>query len=127
MSRQAPRPGSEAAQLTWTMPPRRGRSARRHLADMYRVAADLDVAMRRVEAEVDFERERNGGRLEREHIEHGDESAYQRHIRQEWPFPEDVGGEPCGCRIAHARYNTRLSGRRQNRDQLTIFDALREA
>lgn len=32
----------------------------------------------------------------------GTDSGYHRHRVQQVPFPEDAGGQPCGCRAAHA-------------------------
>jgi len=33
---------------------------------------------------------------------HGEDRGYYRHRAQGIPFPEDEGGEPCGCRKAHS-------------------------
>ena len=38
-------------------------------------------------------------------IEHGTERGYIYHIRRGTPFPEDEGGEPCGCRAEHNRHH----------------------
>lgn len=102
-------------------------TSRQYLARLYRLAAELEVAIGRAEATVEHERDLNGGRLASESIPHGDESAYRRHLRKDIPFPEDDGGAPCGCRYAHARAEQIRVKRSLTREQLTIFDALRES
>lgn len=104
------------------------RTTRQTLAHLYRQRALLDLAIAREETALDDIR-RQYGRLPREFIPHGDESAYQRHIRSDVPFPEDAGHQPCGCRVAHAAYERRRAERAEERRggvQLTVYDALRE-
>lgn len=106
------------------------RSLRQQLALAYRSRAALDEHIERLEAAVELARQQNGGRHSREFIRHGDESAYRRHVRRGIPFPEDEGGDPCGCRVAHSRYEAIRRQRaddRRNGVQLTIHDAIREA
>lgn len=45
-------------------------------------------------------------------MQHGTESGYYRHRRDGVPFPEDSGGEPCGCRAAHAAAESRRAANR---------------
>jgi hypothetical protein len=44
------------------------------------------------------------GRTPRKEIEHATDSGYLWHLRKDIPFPEDTGGESCGCREAHRVY-----------------------
>lgn len=44
------------------------------------------------------------GRTPRKELEHATDSGYLWHLRHGIPFPEDAGGEPCGCREAHRVY-----------------------
>lgn len=103
----------------------RYRQTRADLAAMYRQRAELDAAISRAEVELDDIKRMLGGRVRMQAIPHGDESAYQRHIRQAVPFPEDGGGTPCGCRLAHAHYEAdrkRKAEQRRGGVQTTIFD-----
>lgn len=107
---------------------RPGMVTRQTLANLYRQRALIDMKITREELALEAIREQYG-RLPRMSIPHGDESAYQRHIRKRIPFPEDGGLPPCGCRIAHNRYEARRAAaaeERRNGVQLTVYDALRE-
>lgn len=104
---------------------RNGKTRRQALAELYVLRARVDREIARAEAEI--EHARALGRLKREHIEHGDESAYQRHIRKDIPFPEDAGEVACGCRMAHARYERARAARAdaaKNGVQTTIYEVL---
>ena len=46
----------------------------------------------------------DGHRQRRRGLEHGTDSGYHWHRRHDLPFPEDEGGEDCGCRTAHSIY-----------------------
>lgn len=103
----------------------RYRQGREALAQLYRQRAGLDVEIARAEAEVEHAKRLLGGRVRMQGIPHGDESAYQRHIRNGVPFPEDAGEPPCGCRLAHAHYEAdrkRKAEQRRDGIQTTIFD-----
>lgn len=67
--------------------------------------AELRILQRRVAAEVlavQLELDRRKRGLRRTELEHGTDSGYLWHHRHRIPFPEDRGGEACGCREAHA-------------------------
>jgi hypothetical protein len=102
---------------------------RQRLAVLYRQVSIAEAEIARLEAEVEYQRKLHG-RIGTEHIRHGDESAYQRHVRKHLPFPEDFGAKPCGCRKAHANYERQRAERARERanlsGQTTIFEALRE-
>jgi hypothetical protein len=59
----------------------------------------------------------------------GTESKYQRHIRKGIPFPEDFAQDPCGCRLAHRRYEAARAAaaklRAEGKDQPDIFEGAR--
>lgn len=48
------------------------------------------------------------GRTPRKVLEHATDSGYLWHLRKDIPFPEDEGGESCGCREAHRVYQAWL-------------------
>lgn len=68
-----------------------------------RVDKELKVAERAARA---------GARRRRRPAAHGTDSGFLRHHRMGIPFPEDAGGEPCGCREAHAAYERSRAARR---------------
>ena len=61
----------------------------------------VDAELRWIERRLN---EKPKGRTPRKELEHGTDSGYLWHLRHKIPFPEDAGGEACGCREAHRLY-----------------------
>lgn len=89
------------------------------LAERRRLSERLDQ-LRYLREQVDaelrlIERRLNAkpkGRTPRKELEHGTDSGYLWHLRHKVEFPEDTGGEPCGCREAHRVYVSSLRPKR---------------
>ena len=54
-------------------------------------------------------------RTRRARAVHGTDSGYYKHLRTHTAFPEDLGGEPCGCRAAHSKAVSRQNAARRER------------
>jgi hypothetical protein len=77
------------------------RVLRRRLRDL----RELETRVKGEIMAIELRLERRGrGRTPRKELEHGTDSGYLWHIRKGIPFPEDEGGEVCGCREAHRVY-----------------------
>lgn len=61
----------------------------------------VDAELRRIEDRLNAKPK---GRTPRKELEHATDSGYLWHLRHKIAFPEDTGGEPCGCREAHRLY-----------------------
>lgn len=57
----------------------------------------------------------------------GTNSGYARHVRKQVPFPEDTGGEPCGCRRARADAEAARAKRAAERRKAEREEARRKA
>lgn len=74
---------------------------RARLAELRFLKEQVEAEMRRIQLRL---ARRPKGRTPRKELEHNTESGYGWHHRHKVPFPEDTGGEPCGCREAHRQY-----------------------
>lgn len=81
----------------------------RRLDELRLLKARVDRELARAERAA-----REGARRRRRPAEHGTDSGFIRHHRKGIPFPEDDGGEPCGCREAHAAYERSRSQRKRS-------------
>lgn len=88
----------------------------RQLTRLHLLRANVDREIRRLEADLRAQQrlKADGARQRRKQwIEHGTNAGYQWHVRRTLPFPEDEGGEECGCRDAHAAYVAAATRRRK--------------
>lgn len=80
--------------------------------------SQLQYLKQQVEAEIVLLQrltKKKGTRVRRTHLEHGTDSGYYWHRTRDIPFPEDEGGEPCGCRRAHTEREKRRAKVRRAR------------
>lgn len=92
------------------------------LATAYRERVAIDQRIARLESEVALRRDtaRAEGRSGRvRNAPCGTPSAYYKHIRKGMPFPEDYGQPACGCRLAHAREESKRAAARRAANQVT--------
>jgi hypothetical protein len=83
---------------------------RRRLMELRSLKAKVDMEIYTLELQLTRAAK---GRTPRKELEHGTDSGYLWHLRKGVPFPEDHGGEECGCREAHRIYQAWLRhGRR---------------
>lgn len=71
------------------------------LKDLRYLREQVDAELRMIERRLNTKPK---GRTPRKELEHATDSGYLWHLRHKIPFPEDTGGEPCGCREAHREY-----------------------
>lgn len=54
-------------------------------------------------------------------MNHGRDADYYQHRIKGVPFPEDAGGEPCGCRAAHTAAEKRRAKNRPQRPRARVW------
>ena len=75
---------------------------RARLAQLRELKAKVDAEVAHIEFLLSLPK--SGRRKRAKELPHGTENGYGWHRRKGIPFPEDEGGEPCGCRAAHSMY-----------------------
>lgn len=84
-----------------TLSPQQERALRARLRQLLNLKTRVEGEIMGVELQL---ARRGKGRTPRKELEHGTDSGYLWHLRKKVPFPEDTGGEVCGCREAHRVY-----------------------
>lgn len=80
------------------------RRLRARLTELRNLRARVTTEIESIEAQLTYVPPPPSTRRRRHELEHGTDPGYSWHIRHHVPFPEDSGGEPCGCRAAHSQY-----------------------
>jgi hypothetical protein len=86
---------------TVTLTPQQERALRRRLRELHYLETRVKGEIMAIELRL---QRRGKGRTPRTELEHGTDSGYLWHLRKKVPFPEDEGGQVCGCREAHRIY-----------------------
>jgi hypothetical protein len=84
---------------------------RRRLRELHHLETRVKGEIMAIELRL---QRRGKGRTPRKELEHGTDSGYLWHLRKGVPFPEDTGGEVCGCREAHRIYQAWVRHGRKN-------------
>lgn len=99
------------------LPPERVRELKARLSQLVYLDEQVHAEMRQIHLTL---ARMPKGRTPRKELEHATNSGYEWHRRHKLPFPEDEGGEPCGCREAHRQYTAWVRAGARPKDRPSV-------